>query len=476
MILASLPWDVFCVIREYAIFPIDGLYEDYIHEAQQRLLSNWNDFTACCHSLHSVRRLTVYFSLNSDMSIRYIQDEYIFYRITSKIADPSQQVALSLGLIYCRFLFADPCQFGKLVHKMSIRCNNEHVCPSSLSFLSGIPVVHITGLTGVTEDHLSALAHSTTVNLSSCKSSGPLRVDLHSLSNVRYIGFNECPFIEDVSCLAGCQVMHLNSLTSVTNVSSLKNVRAVRVSFCENIKDLSNLQHVRFLRVEQSFVKLQGLSKLLYLCELDLRGSPGVSLPEFPENHPLRHLTLHFCHVDVLSQVKNKNVVVTCLGGYSSAPTLAEFSRLNLIFFDLEGLCGPSLFQAKLLTLTNCNNILAGSLRFNCLEKISFSQCQMMCENIDEYCPMLKHVSFHSVNFRGVMCFDGTCLQSIFLDDCAFLTVMRIRVKLKWLTVRKAAVSTDFFEIAPHRTVIELSQLAEIMKVDETCKIVEHSI
>jgi hypothetical protein len=472
--LLLIPCDVFLVIRDYVMYPVDVLYEDSICKAQKSLLSNWNDFTACCRSLRVIRRSTVYFCLNADVSIGYIRDEYISYRINSKILDSSEQVSLSLSLIYCRFLFSNPAEYLKLVHKVSVRCNNEIVNPSSLSFLSGVPVVHITGLYGITEDHLSMFSDSTTVNLTSCKSSGDGQmVDLHVLSSVKCVGFEECPFIGNISCFANCQIVHLMSLTKVTDVSSLSNVRTVKISYCENIKDVSHFKYVHCLKVEQSFIKLEGMSNLLNLYELDLRGSPAVRLPDFPASHPLRRLTVHFCHVPMLSQVKNKNVVVTCLGGYSSAPTLADFLNLNLVFFDLRGL---SLFQVKHLTLTNCNNVLSDDLQFSYLETISFSHCELMCSNIGN-CPRLKHVTFNSVKFYGVLTIDGTSLHTVFLEGCTSLHRLRICVKLHYLTLRNVFISSaDLFEKTCVNTVVELNHVPTFMKIDQTCQIVKLSV
>jgi hypothetical protein len=161
-------------------------------------------------------------------------------------------------------------------------------------------------------------------------------VNYHLLSNLRYVEFNECESITDVSCFRNSEAVTFTGCHNVTNVNSLKNVNKLVLKKCDGVTDISALGRVKVVKIDD--------------CK-NLHDLSGLST--------VHNLTVSRCSANCLSSLKQNSVL--SISGFFTSLSSVDFLAANNLLRVLDISDNASirdismLYTVEVLNITGCH-------------------------------------------------------------------------------------------------------------------------
>lgn len=261
---------------------------------------------------HDVKKKTIYFMLNKEYSLRYFEDLNFRSLLLNQVENGWKQIGLilwkpwdgnkELPLHHVRFVFQDCPPLTDLDHIESIdgSCSLQ-----TIPFLPKLKKLVIRQ--GIELKNVQHLSHLSDISFSFCL----LLTDIRALKDVPNLSFEYCG-IQNISMLGNQRKLRIAS-SLIMNVHSLSNVRYLSLHDCGNIVDVSSLKGIYHLKITHC-KKIEDISGLggHYLIMIEtlspnlkgfhsLAGVPHINLVDcslFMDSSFLRHcksVVLHSC-------------------------------------------------------------------------------------------------------------------------------------------------------------------------------------
>ncbi len=204
----------------------------------------------------SLKKETIYFSLNQEKSREYVEDERFRAKILSKVKDGKKQIALTFdkkfelpdirGIIAHKIIFGRsyplfPDQVSSMVYPLP---NEVKVIPF-LPMLQDLKLYNCSNLRD-----FSSLSHLKKLELSDA----PQLRNLTPLQNIPHLSFVDCPNIRDFSMINSERQQFVSiDQSDISDISFLRNVQTVQLGFCNELVDVSPLHGIKNLSLFNCF-------------------------------------------------------------------------------------------------------------------------------------------------------------------------------------------------------------------------------
>jgi hypothetical protein len=284
----SLPLEIFETIKDYL------LVDKFLPKDEPYLMIEWKNLMNSSKSVFAeVKRNTIYFSLNSNASNEFLDDNLHFYqRVLSLVRHPRHQISLKLmnpfgssytypstserlSLLSERFsnihkLFVDYLPSSSIRRKFpfDIFLNQQiKINPIPMIIFSHYEELLQKDLENIFSNQVveTEVTSPSTSSVASASSSLPLSMMLTQVkpgrddyqsnsfltirslrlscfSSLHYLSLLNCLFVSDVSSLGSIYDLNLSGCRNIQDVSSLVNVYRLNLSNCFKVIDISSFQ------------------------------------------------------------------------------------------------------------------------------------------------------------------------------------------------------------------------------------------
>lgn len=313
------------------------LPEDLFHLLQSYLTADdYHYFLNASKKLFALlKRKTIYFNLNLEKSLEYLNNVEFRSLVLSKVESGWKQISLQY--------FNSPSNFSRdlPVHRVTVKIDQ----PDTFSMFSHVECLHIgisnnreiPFLSGMKELVIEGggriLAFETPSNL--------LKLEIYNTSNmmdvspllsIPHIHLGECDIIEDFTAFQrGNQTyLSLSRCLFLTDVSPFRSIRTLILSSCDNLKDVSPLHAIHHLEIAfcPKVTDISGLGDhyrlKVWQCSYQLTGYHSLL------NVP--HVALTRCDITDLRVLRNaKSLRLTRCNEILDLTPIASLKEVKLI-------------------------------------------------------------------------------------------------------------------------------------------------
>lgn len=307
-----------------------------------------------------VKRQTIYFSLNAEMSSKYLMSDHFQQLLLSKVENGWKQIRVN-------FPFDIPAVPSNLpLHKIVSKLGSigdHRLVGLNVEIVHGVQEVRqvpkIPQIRGLKLyrckelQDLSNLSHLSSLSIIH----GQIVREIKPLENIEELWLEGCPMVKDYSMLNGSKqkTLYLKTCPNLTNVMNFAGIRNLTLSCCDNLEDVSPLRGIYDLSLlECSKVRdIRGLGdhyrlRLRFLHENllgyeSLLHIPHVSLAccDISDLQVLQYaktVNLWSCNhfTDVRPLKKAEVVVLERCYGVANLSELGNIPELHLTAWDLK--------------------------------------------------------------------------------------------------------------------------------------------
>jgi hypothetical protein len=378
-----------------------------------------------------LKRQFIYYSLNLAISKEFLKDDEFRFELLSKLANPSQQISLSItaekmltkaislssflhGITYTGYKSHVKADLQTLASLSFVRLGNVSfrslelatIVKNNLNYLNIHMYFH-----EISERIVSTWKSLKRISISYC----PKLYSISALSMVPNLTLSFCNGITDVSSLGKQRKLNLSGCAYLVTISSLSSVYELDISYCTGIHDISCLRNVvilkmkgilpevglpsdnavRTITISDHLLAYNGMNRIVSSNDDDKKVILYQELDEYGDHYSVD------LNLSSLSSYKNLIVIVH-----------TNYKRRNIVF--------PSSLEVKRLELRNVHKVVLTE-ELKKLSILILKDCTIKSLEISSF-SSLSHLSLErtipSEDDNTELILEVGKVKTVYMKDC----------------------------------------------------------